>query len=130
MFASGMDCRYNDELNWKTGDFKTECVWISFPKSYLHDNVKQHCEPDGYAIALGLVHELIHIVHYIEGNWSMRARSSLPARLSKEFTDLEEQLTICGVENKTDTIRLCENAFVEAFGYNFRTSHRSHPEKL
>ncbi|MFI5343923.1 MAG: hypothetical protein ACHQUC_06855 [Chlamydiales bacterium] len=130
-FDRQMSIAYVSNFDWKTCKMNTERAFINLPIDYL-DN-ETFCMQDGYPAVLGLVHELIHVMHYIAGDsgWEMRIRSSMKSNLlSPEFDDLEEQLTICGIGEKRDTIDLCENAFARAFGYNFREHHHGHPKKI
>lgn len=129
-FDQKMDIRYAQDFNWQTFEVQFTKAFINLPRDYLTKEKNNHCMPDGYPIAIGLAHELIHAMHTIEDQTSSIFRGAQKTNLfNPHFHDLEEQLTICGLEKKDGSIELCENAFVGAFGYHFRLTHHSHPAK-
>lgn len=126
-----MEISYVQDFNWNTFELNVTKAFINLPSDYLTKERNNHCMPDGYPIAIGLAHELIHAMHHIENKFGCIFRSAMKTNLfHPHFHDLEEQLTICGLETKDGQIDLCENAFVQAFGYHFRRTHHSHPDKI
>lgn len=108
-----------------------EKVYINLPRDYLTNQEDNRFMPDGYPIAIGLAHELIHVMHHAE-NKTATIFSGLGNQnlFHPHFDSLEEQFTICGMRHPKDDVEICENAFVQAFGYKFRRDHHGHPEKI
>lgn len=71
---------------------------------------------------VNLAHELIHAMHYFEDPEKSIARARVEHPV---FTNLEELYTITGLSNTSysETIALCENAFLKAWGKKPRVTH-------
>lgn len=73
-----------------------------------------------------LAHELIHAMHYVENKEECNERLSCndsSALIDRNFDNLEEQMTISGLWKNENVVDLCENAFLQAWGYKFRIGH-------
>jgi hypothetical protein len=106
-------------------------IAIFFPANCLLDKDENRLDNDNYSIALGIAHELIHVMHRIENSDKYEERRRETHDLfNRTFTNQEEQLTICGALSENDDVDICENAFVKAFGRNFRMSHQELPNAI
>jgi hypothetical protein len=137
-----MDVRFEKKMDWNTLQLTQEIgsATICIPRNHMTEtslgldfyqkNNLVWTNPDNYPVAVELAHELIHVMHCIEDEAAQISRTADKTGLfHPHFDDKEEQLTICGLATKDGKIDICENAFVQAYGYNFRSSHHGFPSK-
>lgn len=82
-------------------------------------------KPDGRSY-MRLAHELIHALHFSESKeaYCENFYNDYSGIINETFTNMEEQITICGIMYGKLQFPICENVFRAAWGEPLRVSHR------
>lgn len=93
----------------------------------------------GIPSKLSFIHEVFHYLHFLENKHEMVERSTqinVDELLHPNFDNIEEQITICGIDSRKidilKTILFCENHFRHAWSLPYRFTHQSYlsPESI